>query len=199
MGFWLGKRHLPTSDILARLDRMYRIVCIILLAFVVGAGTTRADSIYKWVDAQGNVHYSDHPRPGSQKVQLPRTQTYTPPSSAADVPAASFPASASAPTAAYTQFSITSPASQANLWYVHQVTVSVSVSPSLQSGDTITYHLDGQTIGPTTNTSATFKHIYRGTHTASATLHAANGASLSAGPVTFYVHQKTILGPKSHH
>ncbi len=179
---------------------MYRMVSIILLAFFLGAGMAQADGIYRWVDAQGNVHYSDHPHPGSQKVRLPRTQTYAPPSlTAADMPAAPSQASAAVPTAAYTRFSITSPANQANLWYVHQVTVSVSVSPSLQSGDTITYHLDGQTIGPTANTSATFKHVYRGTHTASATLNAANGAGLSAGPVTFYVHQKTILGPKSHH
>lgn len=173
---------------------MYQFTLVILLALILGMGFAQAQSVYKWVDAQGNVHYTDHPHAGAEKVQLPKTQTYAPPSMA-DMPAAQ-PLPPVAPTAGYTQFAITAPGSQANLWYTHEVTVSVSVSPELRSGDTITYRLDGQSIGPTRDTSVTFKDIPRGEHTAVATLNAANGASKSAGPVSFYVHQKTVLGPK---
>ncbi|MGH8283881.1 MAG: DUF4124 domain-containing protein [Gammaproteobacteria bacterium] len=173
---------------------MHKLMLAVLLALVFGLGFAQAQSVYKWVDAQGNVHYSDHPHAGAEKVQLPKTQTYVPPSTSG-MPAAR-PRPPAAPTAGYTQFAITSPASQGNLWYTHEVTVSVSVTPDLKHGDTITYHLDGQSIGPTQDTSVTFKDTPRGEHTASATLNAANGASMSAGPVIFYVHQKTILGPK---
>jgi len=174
---------------------MYKAAFLILLALSLGSGLAQADTVYKWVDAQGNVHYTDHPRPGAEKVQLPKTQTYKPPSmTEALTPAPD--ASTATPTTGYKQFTITSPASQANLWYVHEVQVAVSLSPALRSGDTLTYQLDGQSIGPTTQTSVTFKDIARGAHTASVTLNSANGATLSAGPVTFFVHQKTILGPK---
>jgi Domain of unknown function (DUF4124) len=158
----------------------------------------QADTVYKWVDDQGNVHYSDHPRPGAEKVQLPKTQTYQPVSTA-DMPTAAPEASTLAPTTGYKQFAITSPANQATLWYVDQVTVSVSLTPNLRSGDTLTYHLDSLSIGPTTETTVTFKDVPRGEHSVSVTLNAANGASLSASPVIFYVRQKSILGPKPPH
>ncbi len=174
---------------------MYKAVFLILLALVLGAGLAKADAVYKWVDAQGNVHYTDYPRPGAEKVQLPKTQTYQPPSMT-DTPTPTPGASSAAPMTGYKEFTIASPASQANLWYVHEVQVAVSLSPELHSGDTLTYRLDGQSIGPTTQTSVTFKNIARGEHTASVTLNSANGATLSAGPITFFVHQKTILSPK---
>lgn len=176
---------------------MSKWVFTILVALVLGIGLAQADTVYRWVDAQGNVHYSDHPHPGASKVLLPQTQTYAPP--AAAQMSAPEPLPAAAPTAGYSQFTLASPGNQATLWYVHEVTVSVNVSPDLRSGDTITYHLDGKTIGPTQATSVTFKDVERGEHTVSATLNAANGASMSAGPVTFYVRQKSVLAPKPPH
>lgn len=173
---------------------MAKCIAVIFFALVVAAGFARADTVYRWVDAQGNVHYSDHPHPGASKVRLPPTQTYAPPQ-IGQSPAPE-PLPPAAPTAGYSQFTLASPGKEATLWYVHEVTVTVNLSPDLRSGDTITYHLDGKTIGPTQATSVTFKDVDRGEHTASATLNAANGASMSTGPVTFYVRQKSILSPK---
>ncbi|HVC28969.1 MAG TPA: DUF4124 domain-containing protein [Gammaproteobacteria bacterium] len=168
----------------------------LLFILMVSAGlAVQADAVYKWVDAQGNVHYTDHPRPGAEKVQLPKTQTYQP-SSPVDMSTPAPQATTEVPTAGYQQLNIASPASQATLWYVDEVPVTVSLTPALRSGDTLTYHLDGQSIGPTTETTVTFKNIPRGEHTVSVTLNAANGATLSAGPVTFFVQQKSILSPK---
>ena len=169
----------------------------ILIVFVIlnlVVSFAQADTVYRWVDAQGNVHYSDHPHPGASKVLLPQTQTYAPPAAAQMT--APMPLPAMTPTAGYAQFALATPGNQATLWYVHEVTVSVSLSPDLRSGDTITYHLDGKTIGPTQAMSVIFKDVDRGEHTASATLNAANGATMLAGPVTFYVRQKSIISPK---
>ncbi|MDE2235727.1 MAG: DUF4124 domain-containing protein [Gammaproteobacteria bacterium] len=178
------------------------IMAVMILAL--GATTTgRSDQVYKWVDAQGNVHYTDHPHPGAQKVLLPKTQTYQPPSmegagnTAASQP--SPPPVAGASTTAYKQFSISSPADKATLWYVDQVPVSVDLSPALHNGDTLTFHLDEKSIGPTTQTMVTFKDVPRGEHSVSVTLNSANGASQTAGPVTFFVRQKTIISPKPPH
>ena len=171
---------------------MYRIVLVILLALALGS-VAQADSVYKWVDAQGNVHYSDHPHPGSERLKLPKAQTYASPVSATIPMQTSLADTGPAP--ARTQISISSPADQANLWNVDSVTVSASVSPALQEGDTITYTLDGQTEGPITSLSATFKNVPRGQHSASAVLHTSAG-DIPAKPVTFYLHKHSILGKK---
>lgn len=165
----------------------------VLLGLVLGLGFAQAQTVYRWVDSQGNVHYSDHPHPGADKVVLPKTQTFTTPSVSGIVPTQPLPPAA--PTAGYTAFTLASPGSEATLWYTHEVTVAVETSPALRAGDTITYHLDGDTIGPTTATAVTFKNVVRGEHKASAVLRASNGASMTAGPVTFYVRQKSIIKP----
>lgn len=177
---------------------MWKPILAVVLALVAGIALAQSNTVYRWVDAQGNVHYSDHPHPGASKVMLPQTQTFAAPM-AGQASSGPPPLPAAAPTAGYSQFNLAAPASQATLWYVHEVTVSVNVSPELRSGDTITYHLDGKNIGPTEATSVTFKDVERGEHTASATLNAANGATMSAGPVTFYIRQKSILAPKPPH
>ena len=100
---------------------MYRIVLVILLALALGS-VAQADSVYKWVDAQGNVHYSDHPHPGSERLKLPKAQTYASPVSATIPMQTSLADTGPAP--ARTQISISSPANQANLWNVDSVTVS---------------------------------------------------------------------------
>lgn len=176
---------------------MNRWLIVILLGLMLGAGFVQAQTVYRWVDSQGNVHYSDHPHPGAAKVVLPKTQTYAAPPTANILPVRPLPHAA--PTAGYSSFTLASPGNKATLWYVHKVTVSVELDPHLRDGDTITYKLDGKTIGPTRAMAVTFKDVVRGEHHASAVLTAKNGATMTAGPVTFYVRQKSILGPKPHH
>ena len=36
-------------------------------------------TVYKWVDENGVVHYSDQPHPNAQKMQVQEAQTYTAP------------------------------------------------------------------------------------------------------------------------
>jgi hypothetical protein len=50
-----------------------------------GSAVAQTTTTYRWVDAQGVVHYSDTPHPGAQVIQLPSAQTYRapPPPSAA--------------------------------------------------------------------------------------------------------------------
>lgn len=168
----------------------------VILGLALGVGLAQAQTVYRWTDPQGNVHYSDHPHPGADKVVLPQTQTYAPPPTANFAPSQSLPPAP--PTAGYTSFTLASPGSEATLWYTHEVTVSVALKPALRGGDTITYHLDGKSIGPTTATAVTFKDVVRGEHKASATLTAGNGVTMTAGPVIFFVRQKSILSPKPH-
>lgn len=173
---------------------MNRLAAVLVLSLLALSGV-RADTVYRWVDAQGNVHYSDQPHPGAKKIKVQPAQTYAP--AAAALPAASEPPAWQAPSPpAAVKFRLISPADQQTFWNVHEITVSVSVSPPPGEDARIVYHLDDQSLGPTAQLSATFKDVVRGAHTASASLTLPDGETLTAGPVTFYIHQASILTHK---
>ena len=65
----------------------------------------------------------------------------------------------------YTAFSITSPANGATIQNQPVITLTVKVEPKLQEGDTIQIYLDGNPIGPPSDsTSFSLNHIDRGQH-----------------------------------
>lgn len=72
--------------------------CLILMACTMGLGLSAQAEIYKFIDDQGNVTYTNIPRPGAKKLEL------DPPSSAPTLPKAATPPSrprASTPSPAY--------------------------------------------------------------------------------------------------
>lgn len=169
-----------------------------LLVFLASANLVAADPLYKWVDAQGNVHYSDKPQPGAVKMDLPATQSYTAP-----VPTdgnynfethdQTSQDSSKPPPPSYSKMQIASPAQDAVLWDVHEVSVSVSLDGPLQQGDTVTISLDGNTVTGA-SLSAHFDNVGLGQHSVSATLNSKAGNSLSASS-TFYTRQHTVSKP----
>jgi hypothetical protein len=174
----------------------------ILLALLAVSSMVAADPLYKWVDDQGNVHYSDKPQPGAKQIVLPKPATFVPPPPAArphgtgsDAPRGLAPGAGSnqEPTAAgYTSLAISSPADQDTLWNTDTVTVNVSLAPALRSGDEVSITLDGNTQS-VQGTSATFTGLDRGPHTVTAT-----AGSLKAAPITFYIQKTSIKKPPTH-
>ena len=180
---------------------MYRLAAV-FLALLTVTSMVAADPLYKWVDAQGNVHYSDKPQPGAKKMVLPKASTFNPPNTVSltptgsDAPRSAAPASSTSPDAgaapAYTAISVAAPADQSTLWNTDSVTVSVSVAPQLQPGDSVSITLDGKT-QTVQGTSATFAGLDRGPHTVAATL-----GDLKAAPITFYIQKTSIIKPPTH-
>src|SRR5690242_11919661 len=118
-----------------------KIRLFLFLLCCLAASAVMGDALYKWVDAQGNVHYSDKPQPGAQKITLPHVTTFTAPTPA-DLPAPQPDANAQPQEAAFTRFEITNPAQDETLWNVQEVTVSLAVEPHFGDGDTVTITLD---------------------------------------------------------
>jgi hypothetical protein len=161
---------------------------VLLLMTLSVLPTALGDTLYKWVDEQGNVHYSDKPQPGATKIHLPNAQTYV-------APEVALPGSVheggnpqlQQQAHSYATFKITSPAADETLNNVQSVTVTVDLEPGLMDGDKITIALDGQSQGPGSALSATFDDVDRGEHSASATVSEANGQTINAPAVTFYI------------
>ena len=69
----------------------------LILGLALVATSAAAQSIYRWVDAQGKVHYTSDPPPGAGKEQVrPRVNSYVAPAAAAAPAAAPRPQAAAA-------------------------------------------------------------------------------------------------------
>jgi uncharacterized membrane protein YgcG len=170
---------------------MHRWIIIGLLCLA----TAAQGAVYRWVDKDGNVVFSDRPQPGAEEVRVPTPSLYEAPR---------LPASAgSAPSAAprgprYGRVAVTLPENDATIRdNTGQVRVEVQVVPALDSraGDRVVILLDDRVQGgPLATTRVTLAGVDRGTHTLQARVVDANGDELLASePVTFHMHQASVL------
>jgi hypothetical protein len=172
--------------------------CLAVLSLFALAGVAISATTYRWVDAQGVVHYSDTPHPGAQEIQLTGAQTYhgTPvPAAAPAAPAAA----ASTGAVAYQSCAITQPAPETALYAPDTVNVSVRSTPALRPGDQIDAQMDGAILQPVGDgLSFQIQQPERGAHAISAVVRDASGTVLcSAAPVTFYVQLPSVNSPAS--
>ena len=157
-----------------------------------------AATVYRWVDDDGVVHYSDQPHPNAEKLQVHAAQSYKP--SALDAPAAgggSTPATAPAP---YRGCAIVQPQDGQAFANVDSLTVVVQTDPQLHQGDKVYVTVDGQALngGNPTGSQFVLSPVDRGTHTAQAQVKDASGAvQCQTPPVTFDVHQASLLNPNN--
>ena len=162
-----------------------------------------AATVYKWVDENGVVHYSDQPHPNAKKLSVQAAQTYK----AADMPGA--PGGPAAPPASaqptpYQGCAIAQPADDQAFPNVDSLTVIVRTSPALRPGDQVFLMLDGQPVngGVATGNQFTLTPVDRGTHTLQAVVRDSEGGLMCQTPaVTYHVHQPSILNPANplHH
>jgi hypothetical protein len=160
-------------------------------------GNSGATTTYRWVDAQGVVHYSDTPQPGAQKLEIAPAQTFQPsPASTAQTQAAPSAAGADA----YTTCVITQPEAQQTLFAPDSVPVSVQLAPTLRPGDHVQVTYDGQMVAPTDDSGVNFQidMPIRGQHTVAANVTDGSGRTLCTAPaVTFFVRRPSVLSPQS--
>ena len=53
--------EIPGHERYDRIDQMKTLTAVLLLAGLAASGSVMASNIYKWVDAEGNIHYGDRP------------------------------------------------------------------------------------------------------------------------------------------
>lgn len=157
-------------------------------------------AIYKSVDADGNVVFSDTPLPGGKEVILPPTPTYTPRPLA--VPAAGAGAGTTQAPTAYTSLLIVSPADGATIRdNTGAVAVNLVVEPPMteKSGHKLVVILDGKPQESAGNsTQVTLSDVERGSHTLRASILNADGqVQFSSGAVTFHLKRESILQPRN--
>jgi hypothetical protein len=178
-----------------------RVMVVTLL--VAAAGAAFAGPTYRWVDEQGQVHYSDRAVPGAQEVKIEGVQSYTPP--AIDTmnigsTSATEPAAAADEPPPPTSVSITAPRPEETLWNLGgRLPVAVTVEPALQGDQRVNVYLDGSRVidGEPGRLAFELDEVWRGEHTLTAAVEDANGMEiLRSEPVRFYVQHTSVQQPR---
>jgi|SRR6185369_12493883 len=178
--------------------------CLILL-FALTTSWVHAAPAWRWVDANGQVHYSDTPVPGATQIELSGAQTFgssaRQQSAAANKPAGeSTPQRSTGAAQPYRSFNIVSPKQQETLWNVGTVvSVQIELDPLLQTGHLVDLFVDGQRLNLNTrSTDFTLENVYRGTHTVQAVIVDQSGAEVIRSlATTFMVQQSSIQNPNN--
>jgi hypothetical protein len=172
-------------------------VVVLLVCALLAPGGSFATTLYRWVDSDGVVHYSDTPHPGAQQIQISGAQTYhgtTPP------PAATPAAAAQSKTAQpYQSCAIAQPAPDTALFAPESVDISVRLDPPLRPGDQLAVRVDGQTLQPLgSGLNFQLAQPDRGEHTVSAEVRDPDGTVVcSATAVSFSVQRPSMNMPQS--
>ena len=175
-----------------------RALTFTLLSLVCSAAL--AATVYKWVDENGVVHYSDQPHPNAEKLQVHAAQSYKP--SALDTAAAGGGGGGASPAAPapYRGCAIVQPQDGQAFANIDSLTLVVQTDPQLHQGDKVFVTVDGQALngGNPTGSQFVISPIDRGTHTAQALVKdASGGVQCQTPPVTFHVQQNSILNPNT--
>lgn len=158
---------------------------------------TAQAAVYKSVNENGEVVYSDSPGPGAERVRLPKLQTYKP----QPVPTLKSVKRAPIKNAYYSAFSFSKPNNDItirdNLGVVH---TELKLVPALDSGSghRIQFYLDDEPYGPPVELLAvTMSNLDRGQHRISASVLDGRGNVLiSAEDVVVHIHRYSKLHPR---
>ena len=159
----------------------------LLLSFTVHAG------LYKGLDEEGNVIYSDTPFDNSEQFTPPPLTVVEPTKVAPKEEAVE---EEKKPETVYTTFTITSPKNEETIRNEPNVVVNMVLDPELaiNEGHSIWLLLDGRPlIKKTKSLSLPIGRLNRGTHTLQAQVrNSAGKAVISTKPVKVYIHQTSV-------
>ncbi len=165
-----------------------RAVARVLLVLWTAAAVADTE-LYKWVDKDGVVHFSDKPAAGAEKIKVKDVDTI--PAEKVQTPAAG----PKAPESRHYEITFISPKADESIREnTGNVNVSVQLNPPLNPGDTIQFLMDGQPQGePGGSTELSLTNVDRGTHTVQATVQDQNGRPLGSASTTFTLQRFSIL------
>jgi hypothetical protein len=141
-----------------------------------------ADTVYKTVDENGNVIFTDKPSEEAEEVKIQKLEnTIGNPNPAKYRP--SMPKSENDSTS-YKSFSVSSPENGAGIRSNNgNVSISLSLEPGLNPGHKILVSMDGEQIG--SGLAVSLQNVDRGTHSISAKVVDGNGKVLISTSSSF--------------
>lgn len=176
-------------------------LCILFIAVLTLSTAVVAQEVYRWVDENGVVHYSDQEREGAERVIIRPAQSYE---SLHEGDPQGFDPAAAAEAGeeglSYMTVRIVAPPDGEAIWATGGVyTVEVETVPALQPGDRISLSLNGTELPgmPVASTRIGVTGLIRGEHTLQASVIGPDGQMQIFSPeITFHVLQASINQPQ---
>lgn len=162
-----------------------------LLFTLLIASLVNASEVYRHVDENGNITFSDQPQQGADKIEVEPANIQSFPKAPVitalpENPDANF---------RYNTLTIVYPENETTLRNTGDISISAAVAPQLKKKHQVRFTDNGQTVAePTDNLSIQLKNLSRGSHQLQAQILDEKGKVLiSSSPVTIYVHRKSTL------
>jgi len=151
----------------------------LLLIFM---GLSIAETVYKSVDENGNIIFTDKPSRDAEEIKLQKLQTIKNPNPAKYKPKAKQPKQE----ALYKTFLVSNPADGAGLRSNSgNVSISLTLQPPLRPSHKIIISMDGKEVSNGSTSSVSLQNIDRGTHTISASVVDGNGKQMISTSSSF--------------
>ncbi len=162
--------------------------------------TAAAADVWRWVDENGVVHFSDTPVEGAEQIDVSEAsrttgaRVFTP---APRVASQDDEAPAEEEAFKYESLSVASPGPEETLWNIEgTLNVTLALSPPLQSGHQVRVYFDGNP-QMVNSTSFTLNEVWRGVHNIQAEVLDETGRLMIRSQTNrFYVQQSTVRGPR---
>lgn len=172
-----------------------RLSLISAITFLLSAPV--AAEVYRQVDAQGNVTYTDEPSDQSpaEKVKIRPVTTVTLPKPEAVREPEQLREKVEKEGAAYSRLGFVAPENEQAFYSGSgDVSFQVSSSPGLKRGHKYEVTLDGQPVGQSESGTVTVRNINRGTHQAGVGIVDRSGVTIKTGEtIRFTVHRPSVL------
>lgn len=163
-------------------------------AFVVLLSAPALGEVYRHVDAQGNVTFSDEPIEGGETVDVKPVTTVTLPKPQTVRETDKLREEVKREGSVYESVSFVQPQNEQAFYSGSgDVRFEVTSTPGLQAGHKYEVTLDGQPVAQTSSGSVVVNNVFRGTHEARVHIVDENGVQVKTGsPITFTVHRPSV-------
>ena len=173
----------------------------ILLVLGLLAAVPAGAEVWRWVDDDGVVHFSDTPREGAERVDVSAASRSTGARVFRDTrPAAGGDGEGGEPEQPfrYQSLEISSPGAEETLWNIEgTLNVSLALSPGLQQGHRVRVYFDGEP-RMVSGTNFTIDEVWRGVHNLQAEVIDETGKlMIRSRPSRFYVQQNSVINPRA--
>lgn len=152
-----------------------------------------AAEVYRYVDKDGNVTFSDEPSDGAEEVKVKPVTTVTLPKlkDVQDPPRRTADEEGRAP---YENITFVAPSNdQAFHSGSGDVAFQVTSAPPLRNGHKYEVALDGQPVGQSTSGTVMVRNVFRGTHNADVHIVDRNGIRIQTGEsISFTIHRPSV-------
>lgn len=162
--------------------------------FLVLLSAPALGEVYRHVDAQGNVTFSDEPIEGGETVDVKPVTTVTLPKPQTVRETDKLREEVKREGSAYESVSFVQPQNEQAFYSGSgDVRFEVTSTPGLQAGHKYEVTLDGQPVAQTSSGSVVVNNVFRGTHEARVHIVDENGVQVKTGsPITFTVHRPSV-------